>query len=1024
MSPLINPSSSILQNHSFQFSKIAQLDGGDSLSHISQSDHSDNDSISSESSEVDTDEEIDPQTTPITLTPPPQHKKNRKIRKASSLPLVSVMNVRSLYNKPENFKTLVKELGLEASIISETWEREEMSLQALLGQNFKIHSYKREKSKAKKQPGGGCAIVYNENRFKGTKLDIFVPKGVEACWLMLKPNTHEYSIQNIAMAAIYVSPNSKFKTATINHVIDTIHLIRAQYDNRVNFIIGGDLNQLKIDRILDAYGPLRQLISFGTRKSAILEKIITDLHTLYQPPRCLAPLQVDDDKPGTDSDHNIAILAPILSANNEKHKKRSVKYRPLQQSGITKFTQFISNHTWQEVLGEENIDKKVANFHFLLRAKLDEYFPEKTMMVSYLDKKWMTPQLKNLNRKLKREFFKNRKSQKWKTLKGRFKKLKKRTIQAFYSNFVNELKESNPSKWYSMAKKLGTDQTNMDPRLKVESMKDLDDKEAAEEVAKHFSSISQEYSPLNTINLPAYLPAPEVLSVNETQIATRIQRLKCRKSTQPCDFPSKLRKLYPCELAIPVTDIINSCLTQYHYPRPWKHEWVVPAEKVPKPESLKDLRKISLTSEFSLIFEGVIKDWIMEDITKKIDPSQFGNQKGSSTEHLIVCLMDKLLQLLDNNNNKSAVIATLIDWSSAFDRQDPTLAIKKFLEMGVRPSLVPVLASYLTDREMQVRYNDSYSSTHSLPGGGPQGSLVGLIEYFVQSNDNADSVDQDKRFKFVDDLSILELLKLAGLVSEYNFKQQVASDIGIEELYVDSDNLKTQEHLNKIADWTDKNKMKLNENKTKYMVFSRSETEFSTRLCLNGKTLERIEEAKIVGVWVTTWLDWTKNTAEICKKAYARVTMLTKLKYAGVDAVELINIYILYIRSVLEYCCVVWHSTLTEDQRKAIERVQKTCLKVILGQEYQDYSQALNYCGLISLEERREQRCLRFALKCLTHPVHNRMFPVNPQIYKEIPTRNQEHFAVNMAKSESYRKSAIRYIQRKLNDYVEQQKQM
>ena len=101
--------------------------------------------------------------------------------------------------------------------------------------------------------------------------------------------------------------------------------------------------------------------------------------------------------------------------------------------------------------------------------------------------------------------------------------------------------------------------------------------------------------------------------------------------------------MYPYELAIPVTDIINSCLAQYHYPRPWKHEWVVPAEKVPKPESLKDLRKISLTSEFSLIFEGVMKDWIMEDIPKNIDPSQFGNQKGTSTEHLIVCLVDKVL---------------------------------------------------------------------------------------------------------------------------------------------------------------------------------------------------------------------------------------------------------------------------------------------------------------------------------------------------------------------------------------------
>ena len=69
-------------------------------------------------------------------------------------------------------------------------------------------------------------------------------------------------------------------------------------------------------------------------------------------------------------------------------------------------------------------------------------------MVSCLDKKWMTPQLKNLNRKFKRAFYKNRKCAKWKKMKRKFKALKRRTIQNFYSNFVSELKESNPAKWH------------------------------------------------------------------------------------------------------------------------------------------------------------------------------------------------------------------------------------------------------------------------------------------------------------------------------------------------------------------------------------------------------------------------------------------------------------------------------------------------------------------------------------------------------------------------------------------------
>ena len=73
-------------------------------------------------------------------------------------------------------------------------------------------------------------------------------------------------------------------------IIDIIHLLRSKFDNSMNYIIAGDLNRLKIDRILDSYGPLKQIVTSAARKSAILECIITDLHTLYQAPETLEPL--------------------------------------------------------------------------------------------------------------------------------------------------------------------------------------------------------------------------------------------------------------------------------------------------------------------------------------------------------------------------------------------------------------------------------------------------------------------------------------------------------------------------------------------------------------------------------------------------------------------------------------------------------------------------------------------------------------------------------------------------------------
>ena len=55
---------------------------------------------------------------------------------------------------------------------------------------------------------------------------------------------------------------------------------------------------------------------------------------------------------------------------------------------------------------------------------------------------------------------------------------------------------------------------------------------------------------------------------------------------------------------------------------------------------------------------------------------------------MIVCLLDRILKLLDQHPDRSAVIAASVDWMVAFDWQDPTIAIKKCIELGLRPSLI------------------------------------------------------------------------------------------------------------------------------------------------------------------------------------------------------------------------------------------------------------------------------------------------------------------------------------------------
>ena len=149
--------------------------------------------------------------------------------------------------------------------------------------------------------------------------------------------------------------------------------------------------------------------------------------------------------------------------------------------------------------------------------------------------------------------------------------------------------------------------------------------------------------------------------------------------------------------------------------------------------------------------------------------------------------------------------------------------------------------------------------------------------------------------------------------------------------------------------------------------------------------------------------------------------MLTRLKYVGVKTEDLLDVYVLYIRSVTEYCSTVFHSRLTDADSNKIERIQKTCLKVILGDMYIDYSSSLEMTGLDTLRDRRSKRCLNFSLKSVNHPRNSRLFPLadtNPSFR----TRNEELFKVNFAHTSAYRDSTIPFCQRQLNQHFSESK--
>ena len=244
---------------------------------------------------------------------------------------------------------------------------------------------------------------------------------------------------------------------------------------------------------------------------------------------------------------------------------------------------------------------------------------------------------------------------------------------------------------------------------------------------------------------------------------------------------------------------------------------------------------------------------------------------------------------------------------------------------------------------MSVKWHGCRSVPREIHRGGPQGATLGILEYLSQSNNNADLVSDLDRFKLVDDLSVLEIVDLLTVgITSYNLKQHIPSDLPVHNQYIPAQSLQSQSWLDGINEWTIHQKMKINENKTKNMIFNFTDNyQFMTRLALNGQTVEVLNSTKLLGTIVSDDLCWDLNTSNIVRKANARMERLRRVASFGTSVEEMKDVYFLFVRSLLEQSATVWHSSLTEENINDLERFQNSAVKIILGEKYVGYKKSL-----------------------------------------------------------------------------------
>ena len=210
--------------------------------------------------------------------------------------------------------------------------------------------------------------------------------------------------------------------------------------------------------------------------------------------------------------------------------------------------------------------------------------------------------------------------------------------------------------------------------------------------------------------------------------------------------------------------------------------------------------------------------------------------------------------------------------------------------------------------------------------------------------------------------------------------------------------------------------MQISEKKTTAMLFNFTDKyQFATRLKLKDENINVVNKMKILGTTVTSSLSWDDNCSEMIRKVNSRMQLIRNIKKFGATKQELVHLWITFCRSVLEQSCVLWHSTLTQDNITDLERTQKTFARLILKDQYGSYAEALLKLNLLPLSERRRQLCLKFGKSGVENNTLDDLIRKNRKEHNML-TRKNESYQVDFCNTERLRKSSIIYMQTLLNE--------
>ena len=445
----------------------------------------------------------------------------------------------------------------------------------------------------------------------------------------------------------------------------------------------------------------------------------------------------------------------------------------------------------------------------------------------------------------------------------------------------------------------------------------IDNMEIGNIFNKHFIDGVAAHSPILSEHAFANRLSVHKISRRRNHLQLSFRHVE-KKATGPDKISQKVLTISSEALTVPLTNLINHCITINAWPSLWKHSNVSPVYKKDSPTDKVNYRPVSVLTCFPKIFKRVLHDQML-DFAKLIrSDSLSGLLKGDSCATVLLKMTDDFRASLNNKDHCTAIAE---DVSKAFDSISHSLLISKLKAYGFTESTVNLIRSYLCDRLQRVKIGNTYSDWKTVQHGVPQGSILVPLLFNLFINDLTYSVDDAKLRLYADDTTLN--------LSHPN--QDVLES-------------RIQSKFDVLQSWFRCNYFSINESKTKVLPLGDNPPPYELFADRTGPPLEVVRDMQLLGLTIDSSLSFKAHIKYVCKKVNVKVSALRRVR-KFVPSEVMVNIYKAFILLHLEYCAPVF-AGLSSGLSNKLELTNQYAIRTLLNMaKSTSYSDLLTYVG-------------------------------------------------------------------------------